>query len=126
MAPHQRCTLPSASQAFTFDEQPGEERLFLIYSVEPIRDIESMFPSLVQPAQADKPAGAPAIITASAAPITDGFVAQMRQSYSRDLIVQTVTPGAPDAQAGDPMENAVYVVEKSGKPLVADIRLEHR
>ncbi len=47
------------SQAFTFDEQPGEERLFLIYSVEPIPDIGSMFPSLVQPAQADKPAARP-------------------------------------------------------------------
>ncbi len=126
VAPHRRYTLPSSSQAFTFDEQPGEERLFLIYSAEPIRDIESMFPSLVQPAQADQPAGALPIITASAAPITDGFVAHMRQTYSRDLIVQTVTPGASDAQAGDPMENAVYVVEKSGKPLVADIHLEHR
>jgi Domain of unknown function (DUF4384) len=126
VAPHQRCTLPSSSQAFTFDEQPGEERIFLIYSAEPIRDIESMFPTLMQPAQADKPAGALPIITASAEPITDGFVAHMRQTYSRDLIVQTVTPSAPDEQAGDPMENAVYVVEKSGKPLVADIRLEHR
>ncbi len=128
VAPHQRYTLPSSSQAFTFDEQPGEERLFLIYSAEPIRDIESMFPSLIQPAQAEKPAGAPPLITASAAPITDGFVARMRQTYSRDLIVQTVTPtaAAPDAQGGDPMENAVYVVDKSGKPVVADIHLEHR
>ncbi len=53
----------------------------------------------------------------------------MRQTYSRDLIVQTVSPtaAAPDAQqAGDLMENAVYVVDKSGKPVVADIHLEHR
>ncbi|HUB32728.1 MAG TPA: DUF4384 domain-containing protein, partial [Bryobacteraceae bacterium] len=55
VAPHQRYTLPSSSQAFTFDEQPGQEQLFLIYSAEPVRDIDSMFPTLVQPGNAEKP-----------------------------------------------------------------------
>lgn len=135
ISPHRRYTVPSSTQAFTFDEQPGEERLFLIYSAEPIQDVQSMFPSLIQPGNAERKAapasGPPPLLTASAEPITDGFVSRLRETYSRDLIVQTVTPaasGTPAAQAqgGDPMENAVYVVEKSGRPLVADIRLEHR
>jgi hypothetical protein len=124
VAPHQRYRLPSSTQAFTFDDQPGQEQLFVIFSAEPIRDMESMIPSLLPPT--DQRSRPPAMVTASAAPITDGFVSQLRKTYSRDLIVQTVTPKAPDAQTGDAMENAVYVVSKSGGRVVADIRLEHR
>lgn len=126
VAPHHRYTLPSSTQAFTFDEQPGEERLFLIYSAQPIPDIETMFPSIIHQEKAAQPPASLPVLSASAEPITDSFVSHMRQTYSRDLIVQTVTPTAPDAQSSDPMENAVYVVDKTGRPLVADIHLEHR
>jgi hypothetical protein len=132
VAAHANYALPSSTQAFTFDDQPGEEKLFIIYSAEPIRDMEGMIPSLSQQSKPDRPAATKALpmITASLAPITDNFVSQMRNTYSRDLVVQTVTPKAPDAQPAEAAstrpENAVYVVNKTGGRLVADIRLEHR
>jgi hypothetical protein len=134
VAAHANYSLPSSTQAFTFDEQAGEEKLFVIYSAEPIRDMEGMIPSLSQHGNADHPAPTKAlpVITATLAPITDNFVSQMRNTYSRDLVVQTVTPKAPEPQvqtetaAPAKPENAVYLVNKSGGRLVADIRLEHR
>jgi hypothetical protein len=136
VAAHANYALPSSTQAFTFDEQAGEEKLFIIYSAEPVRDMEAMIPSLSQQGKSERPAAptkALPLITATLAPITDNFVSQMRQTYSRDLVVQTVTPKAPravpqvQAEAAPPKaESAVYVVNKSGGRLVADIRLEHR
>ena len=67
------------------------------------------------------------MISARAAPMNDAFVSRLRNAYSRDLIVQTVTPAqpAPAAEAKLP-ESAVYVVNKSGGRVVADIRLDHK
>jgi hypothetical protein len=133
VAAHANYSLPSSTQAFTFDEQAGEEKMFIIYSAEPIHDMEGMIPSLSQQGKTERPAPttkALPLITASLAPITDNFVSQMRNTYSRDLVVQTVTPKAPDAPRAEATstrpENAVYVVNKTGGRLVADIRLEHR
>ena len=114
--------LPSDTQAFTFDEQAGQEQLFVIYSAEPVKDVEALIPSLSAPEKKELRPGA--IVMASAAPINDAFVSRLRNTYSRDLIVQTVTPNQP-AEAAVP-ENAVYVVSKSGGRVVADIKLEHK
>jgi hypothetical protein len=114
--------LPSDTQAFTFDEQAGQEQLFVIYSAEPVKDIDALIPSLTAPEKKELRPGA--IVMASAAPINDAFVSRLRNTYSRDLIVQTVTPNQP-AEATVP-ENAVYVVSKNGGRVVADIKLEHK
>jgi hypothetical protein len=130
VAAHASYSLPSTTQVFSFDRQAGEEKLFIIYSPDPIRDLESMIPSLTHSTQPDKPATkALPINTATLAPITDNYVSQMRQTYSRDLVVETVTPKTPEPQAGTTppkQENAVYVVNRNGGRLVADIRLEHK
>ena len=126
---HKAYRLPSATQAFTFDEQAGQEQLFIVYSPEPVKDIESLIPSLGTPAKGDREMKRPEILSASAAPINDAFVSRLRNTYSRDLMVQTVAPGQPaPATALEPTlpENAVYIVNKSGGQLVADIRLEHK
>jgi len=128
---HKGYRLPSATQAFTFDDQGGQEQVFVIYSPEPVQDIEGLIPSLAGPPKTDRQK-APEILSASAAPIKDEFVSRLRNTYSRDLIVQTVAPNqagpAPSAALGEPMlpENAVYVVNQSGGRVVADIRLEHK
>jgi outer membrane biosynthesis protein TonB len=122
--------LPSNTQAFTFDDQAGQEQLFVIYSAEPIKDVDALIPSLTAPAPEKKELRPGTLIMASAAPINDAFVSRLRNVYSRDLIVQTVTPSQPaapnqPAEATVP-ESAVYVVSKSGGRVVADIKLEHK
>ncbi len=114
--------LPSDTQAFTFDDQAGQEQLFVIYSAEPVKDVDSLIPSLTEPTKKEVKPGA--LIVATAAPINDAFVSQMRNTYSRDPIVQTVTPSQP-AEATVP-ESAVYIVSKTGNRVVADIKLEHK
>ena len=114
--------LPSDSQAFTFDDQAGQEQLFVIYSAEPVKDVDALIPSLTTPEQKELKPGP--LIVASAAPINDAFVSRLRNTYSRDLLVQTVTPSQP-SEASVP-ESAVYVVSKTGGRVVADIKLEHK
>lgn len=121
---HRGYDLPSASQAFTFDEQAGQEQLFIVYSTEPVHDMEQMIPSLSSPGKPAAPM--PEAVIASAAPMNDEFVSRLRNTYSRDLIVQTVTPKQPAESAQEKPENAVYVVNQIGGRVVADIRLEHR
>ena len=43
---HRGYRLPSDTQAFTFDEQAGQEQLFVIYSPEPVKDMDALIPSL--------------------------------------------------------------------------------
>jgi hypothetical protein len=120
---HRAQRLPSNTQAFTFDEQAGQEQLFVIFSAEPIADVEALIPSLARPAKEDKALQPGALIMANAS-LNDEFVSRLRNACSRDLIVQTVTT-AQTADAQMP-ENAVYVVSQAGGRVVADIRLEHR
>jgi len=131
IAPHRGYRLPSDTQAFTFDEQSGEERLFVVFSAEPVKDMDELIPSLsapvVKPGK-EMPAPGPMIV-ASANPINDDMVSRLRNTYSRDLIVQTVTPSTPAPASVGPAtlpESAVYVVNRSGGRVVADIKLEHK
>jgi hypothetical protein len=104
--------LPSTQHAFTFDEQPGDEQLFVVYSLQPVKDLEELIHSLRQ--QGERPAR----------PINDSLVSELRAVYSRDLVLQKVDAAEPLADWKP--ENAVYVVSNSGGRLVADIRLTHR
>ena len=118
--------LPSDTQAFEFDEQAGQEQLFVVFASEPVKDVEELIPTLTAPEKKELRPGA--MIVANAAPINDAFVSRLRNTYSRDLIVQTVTPTQPAQSTGEATvpESAVYVVSKTGGRVVADIRLEHR
>jgi hypothetical protein len=129
---HRGYRLPSDTQVFSFDEQAGEERLFVVFSAEPVKDIDELIPSLTAPVVVpgkDLPKPGPMIV-ASANPINDDMVSRFRNTDSRDLIVQTVTPAAPSAAAASGPatlpEGAVYVVNRSGGRVVADIKLEHK
>jgi hypothetical protein len=60
-----------------------------------------------------------------AAAISNSAVNRMRESYSRDLIVEKVDPATP----GDKKETAVYVVNPTGSAdsrVVADLHLVHQ
>ena len=126
---HRRYELPSETQAFTFDEQPGQEQLFVVYSAEPVRDMDELIPSLSSSASNPaQPRQSLSELAAGGKPITDAVISSLRTAYSRDLLVQTVTPQSDTpapAEHSNP-ENAVYVINKAGGRVVADIRLEHR
>ena len=114
---------------FTFDEQAGEEKVFIMLSNRPVGDIEELIQSLTGkgPALPDRPSQAvkPSTVQASSA-YDDGWVEKLRaQVQSRDLVFTRVEKEA--AQAG---EQAVYVVNTasavSGGRVVVDLSLRHR
>ena len=115
---------------FSFDEQVGAERLFLILSRDPKPDFEQLVYSLQgrttpasEPAQ---PAAQPQhkMLMASAS-IDDPTIDKMRTVYARDLVIEKVG----DQPSSDSKEKATFVVNASGAPdscVVADLTLAHR
>ena len=114
--------MPPGSR-FYFDEQAGEEKLFLILSRQPEPDLEQIIYSL-QKTAAPEPVRK---LYASAAmrPIDDAVVGRLRNVYARDLVIEKVDDDVP----GPRKEKAVYVVNPTGSAdsrVVADIRLINR
>lgn len=124
---------------FTFDEQPGEEKLFLLFSAKPVEDLEELIGTLS--GRRRLPAGRP---VRPARPQTmeahnrfnDAWVEQLKaQVQSRDLVftrVEKETAAAPSPVGGEP-EAAVYVVNasavsaKAGEGrVIADLTLRHK
>jgi len=118
-----------AGYTFTFDEQPGEEKLFIVFSRQPEADIEKLIYSLGQagssPAATEPTAPArPKLLLASAA-FSDEMIGKLRNTYARDLIIEKVD----DQQSGMKQEKAVYAVNPTGSAdarVVADITLKHQ
>jgi hypothetical protein len=121
-----RYEIPSG-YTFTFDEQAGEEKLFIVLSRQPEPDLERLIYNLGQggkPAEAKPEAGQPKMLLASAA-FNDDVIGKLRNAYARDLIVEKVD----EDQAGPNQEKAVYAVNPSGSAdsrVVADITLKHQ
>jgi len=118
-----RFEIPSG-YTFTFDEQPGEEKLFIVLSRQPEPDLEGLIYSLGQKSTAPADVQKPKMLLASAA-FGDDVIGKLRNAYARDLIVEKVD----DEQAGPKNEKAVYAVNPSGTAdsrVVADIALRHQ
>jgi hypothetical protein len=120
-------TMPPATR-MVFDEQKGNERIFIVCSREPEDDLEKMIYSLQgskpQPAAAPEPPPTKQIVEFARLNIDDGTVGRLRNVYSRDLIIEKVDPKTP----GERKETAVYVVNPSGSAssrVVADLNLVH-
>ena len=120
-------TMPPATR-MVFDEQKGNERIFIVFSREPEDDLEKMIYSLQggkpQPAAAPEPPPSKQIMQYARANIDDGTVGRLRSVYSRDLIIEKVDPKTP----GERKETAVYVVNPTGSAssrVVADLSLVH-
>ena len=117
--------IPPPPDRFAFDEQAGEERLFIVLSRQPEPSLEKLIYSLgsAGPAANEPPKQ---LLSASLAPVDDALVGRLRnQVYARDLIFEKVDDTTP----GDKKEEAVYVVNPTGSPesrLVADVTLKHR
>lgn len=113
-----RVQLPSDEIGFVFDDQPGEEQLFVVYSSEPVREIESLIYSLREPERPDTK------LLAQNLSVGNNLVANLRKAGSRDLITQRISKTSPPKD-GNP-ENAVYIVSRNSGRVVADIRLTHK
>jgi hypothetical protein len=120
---------------FTFSGDPGVERMFAIFSRQPVQEIDSLIYSLkgVRHTPAAEPGPerpAPDALMASATAIDDSQIEKMRAAYSRDLIIekddQEQGGQQPDGQKSD---HSVYVGNPKGSPdsrVVADIPLTHK
>lgn len=121
-----RYEIPSG-YTFTFDEQPGAEKLFIVLSRRPEPDLETLIYSLGQrsPGEETRPGPAPKVLLAqNTAPIDDALIGKLR-TYSRDLIIEKVDAATPGPRA----EKAVYAVNTTGAAdsrVVADVTLRHK
>lgn len=113
---------------FAFDEEPGEEKLFIVLSRHPETDLEQMIYSLQrgQPASPSGEAPAKTLVAAASQPIDDSVVSRIRGDVAaRDLLFEKTAGSA----AASKKEKAVYVVDPSGRPdsrVIADITLQHK
>ena len=122
--------VPSGSRAFQFDQNPGNEKLYIILSRTPIADIDRAIKNLKTgaPVQPEKPApGDGGAVLEAVNSIPDVFVQRLA---SRDLSLveeQKVNePTKSDVQG----EKAIYVVAKGSVPsahdqVVLNLELRH-
>ena len=127
--------VPDGERNFRFDQNPGQEKLFLVLSRQRIADLEGAINSLKQGGQ---PSAAP---THPAPPadqgqtleamntVPDAFVQRLA---SRDLtLVEEETVDHPQSNNNEPGEKAVYVVNKvsyvknESPRVVASVTLKH-
>jgi len=115
--------IPPPPGRFAFDEQAGEERLFIVLARHPEPSLEQLIYSLGSASPNDPPKQ---LLTVQLAPVDDALVGRLRnQVYARDLVFEKVDDSTP----GDKKEKAVYVVNPTGSPdsrLVADVTLKHQ
>lgn len=117
-----------------FDEQPGVEKLFVILTRQPEKEMDKLIYDLESGASPAKtPAGSAGehrLLMASAN-IGNPTVDRLRNGViARDLVFEKVDESKPAPQAAGGMkETAIYVVNSStaaSARLVADIQLRHR
>lgn len=131
VGPNLPYTIP-AGYVFKFDDQPGEERLFVVFSRNPEPDFDGLIYK-VAPERNTKPVEgqtrpAPGIILAQATMIGDPFVDRVKTMYARDLVVEKVEGEVKGSTVGPRYEHAAYVASKrSDDPRVtADVTLIHK
>ena len=108
--------IPSGERGqFVFDEQAGNEKLFIVLTRQPEPDLDKLIYSMGGTVTKD---GSRSLV--AQASLGDDVVSKLRtQVNSRDLVFEKV----------DSTENAAYVVNPSGAPdarLVVDIALKHK
>ena len=118
---------------FTFDEQSGEEKIFVVFSRQPVTDLEGLIYDLGkkggEPSSAPKPAkpagGGKVLLAQNMVAIRDDVVSQLRNAYARDLIIEKVS----EAEPGPEKEAAIYAVStatSTDSRVVLDLTLLHR
>ena len=117
--------VPGGTQSFAFDQNPGDEKLFVILSRAPIGDIDRVIRGLKgdrSPAAPNPPSEGQTLMAENKIP--DIFVQQLA---SRDLTLVDEQKVDDSSNAG---EKAIYVVSKTGGPdassrVVLNLDLRH-
>jgi hypothetical protein len=117
--------IPPADGRFSFDETPGEEKLFIVLSRTPVENLESLIYDLRKAPKQAAPEKE-LLLAQRIAPIDDALVGRLRAGVmARDLVFEKVD----EKTAGERKEKAVYVVNTKSSPdarLVVDLTLKHR
>lgn len=125
--PGRRYEIPSG-YTFTFDETPGEEKLFVVVARRPEADLEKLIYKLGETGAPQPQQTQPKLmLAANISRIDDMLVGRLRNAYSRDLIIEKVDDKVPVNSR--PPEKAVYTVNpsvRSDARVIADITLIHR
>lgn len=111
---------------FTFDEEPGRENLFIVFSRQPELDLEGLIYSLTGGLKKPEETVRPLLAQAN---IEDSLIRRLRTVYSRDLIIEKGDETAPPAPSGPAKDKAMYVVNPSRAAdarVVADVSLIHK
>lgn len=123
---------------FTFDQQPGTERLYLILTRRPEADLEKLIYALGQGSNTAKPAS---VDTAAEKPkmmiaqnrIDDSFMGRLRERdkvLARDLVFEKVNDDKPvSTPVGTRREKALYVAtpdRTAAARIVVDLNLKHQ
>ena len=116
-----------AGYRYVFDRQPGDEKVFIIFSRDQKPDFEDLVYSLQSKKNTpvDQPRAPQPQQPVLRASIDDETVGSLHKTYARDLVIERVGDGAP----ADSGEKAVYVVNATGTSdscVVADLKLVHQ
>jgi hypothetical protein len=110
---------------FYFDDNAGEEKLFIVLSRKPVDNLEALIYDLGKSKKEASPER-PMLLAERIAPIDDALVGRLRAGVqSRDLVFEKVD----EKTAGERKEKAVYVVNTKNVPnarLVVDLTLKHK
>ncbi len=117
---------------FTFDEQPGKEKLFIVFSRQPVSDLEELIYSLsdgqkAKPKENARPDSGKVLL--AQANIHDNLIERLRNISARDLVIEKVDETAPPTPSAPEKEKAVYIVNPSRSAnarVVADLTLTHQ
>lgn len=119
---------------FTFDEQAGSEKMFIILTRRPEPDLEKLIYSLSKganvPASGEKTGETPKLMVAQSR-IDDSLIARLRGGVqSRDLVFEKVNDDSPvNSSGGKRKEKAMYVASNDRSPnarIVVDLSLNHQ
>jgi len=127
ISPGQLEVVPGGTKAFAFDQNPGEEKLYVILSRTPIEDIDRVIRNLSHGGSAPPPPADASLELEAKNVIPDEFVQKLA---SRDLKLvdeETVDSSSTSEHEG---EKAVYVVAKksdtsSSEQVVLSLDLRH-
>ena len=131
VAPFRPYLVPATGR-FYFDDQAGEEKLFLVLARRPEANLEDIIYKINTPAEAVPPGTKPPAKEMQLAqlirPIDDQLVGRVRSSLvARDLVFEKVDETKPLTL--ERRETAAYVINKNAAPdakLVVDLKLQHR